>query len=105
MNLTNDLSTDNFLFFVFCFFFLSTSDGLDQQANDSFICSLSKSSHQLVYDLYALLTLTDAKGYAMMQFSWMLLRLYGKGMCYKQLRPTVEQRQEVNKRQRKPLFV
>ncbi|KAI9565211.1 hypothetical protein GHT06_008993 [Daphnia sinensis] len=49
------------------------------RANDSFICSLSKSSHQLVYDLYALLTLTDAKGYAMMQFSWMLLRLYGKG--------------------------
>ncbi|XP_046442502.1 uncharacterized protein LOC124192954 [Daphnia pulex] len=49
------------------------------RANDSFICSLPKSTHQLVYDLYALLTLTDAKGYAMMQFSWMILRLYGRG--------------------------
>nr|CAH0106944.1 unnamed protein product [Daphnia galeata] len=49
------------------------------QANDNFICSLPKSTHQLAYDLYALLTLTDAKGYAMMQFSWMILRLYGRG--------------------------
>ena len=57
------------------------SVGPTKQANDSFICSLSKSKHQLVYDLYALLTLTDAKGYAMMQFSWMLLRLYGRGTC------------------------
>jgi hypothetical protein len=49
------------------------------QASDGFICSLSKSPHQFVYDLYSLLALTEAKGYAMMQFSWMLLRLYGKG--------------------------
>lgn len=40
---------------------------------------MSRSTHQLVYDFYALLSLTNAKGYAMMQFSWMLLRLYGKG--------------------------
>lgn len=63
-----------------CFMFsLWKLDWTHQQAGDSFICSLPKSTHQLVYDLYALLTLTDAKGYAMMQFSWMLLRLYGRG--------------------------
>ena len=49
------------------------------QSSDGYLCSLSKSPHQVVYDLYTLLALTDAKGYAMMQFSWMLLRLYGKG--------------------------
>ena len=42
-------------------------------------CTMTSSPHQLVYDLYTLLALTEAKGYAMMQFSWMLLRLYGKG--------------------------
>lgn len=49
------------------------------QAKPEAICALSKSPHQLVYDFYSLLALTDAKGYVMMQFSWMLLRLYGKG--------------------------
>jgi len=50
------------------------------QAKPEAICALSKSPHQLVYDFYSLLALTDAKGYVMMQFSWMLLRLYGKGI-------------------------
>jgi len=50
------------------------------QASEQFgDCTLSSSPHQLVYDLYTLLALTEAKGYAMMQFSWMLLRLYGVG--------------------------
>jgi len=49
------------------------------KASNGVLCSQSKSPHQIVYDLYTLLALTDAKGYAMMQFSWMLLRLYNKG--------------------------
>lgn len=52
---------------------------LNEQASNGVLCSQSKSPHQIVYDLYTLLALTDAKGYAMMQFSWMLLRLYNKG--------------------------
>ncbi|XP_065556132.1 uncharacterized protein LOC136024620 isoform X2 [Artemia franciscana] len=43
------------------------------------LCNLTKSPQQLIYDLYNLLALTDAKGYAMMQFSWMLLKIYEKG--------------------------
>lgn len=53
--------------------------GTGQKTNNSSICTLTKSPHHLVYDFYTLLALTDAKGYAMMQFSWMLLRLYDRG--------------------------
>ncbi|CAG9562205.1 unnamed protein product [Danaus chrysippus] len=43
------------------------------------LCELQLSSHQLIYDMYNTISLTEIKGYAMMQFSWMLLRIYGKG--------------------------
>lgn len=33
----------------------------------------------MLYQLYATISLTELKGYAMMQFSWMLLKSYGKG--------------------------
>ncbi|CAF4907893.1 unnamed protein product [Pieris macdunnoughi] len=43
------------------------------------VCELQLSPHQLIYDMYNTIALTEIKGYAMMQFSWMLLRIYGKG--------------------------
>ncbi|XP_013164309.1 PREDICTED: uncharacterized protein LOC106115465 isoform X3 [Papilio xuthus] len=43
------------------------------------LCDLQLSPHQLIYDMYNTISLTEIKGYAMMQFSWMLLRIYGKG--------------------------
>ncbi|XP_059061468.1 uncharacterized protein LOC131854370 isoform X3 [Achroia grisella] len=43
------------------------------------LCELQMSPHQLIYDMYNTISLTEIKAYAMMQFSWMLLRVYGKG--------------------------
>ncbi|XP_046390048.1 uncharacterized protein LOC124158779 isoform X1 [Ischnura elegans] len=43
------------------------------------LCSIHQSPQQLIFNLYNLVTLTEIKGYAMMQFSWMLLKLYNKG--------------------------
>ncbi|XP_037294330.1 uncharacterized protein LOC115442913 isoform X3 [Manduca sexta] len=42
-------------------------------------CTAAMSPHQLIFDIYNTVALTEIKGYAMMQFSWMLLRIYGKG--------------------------
>lgn len=49
------------------------------QEEDSDVCDLQMSPHQLIYDMYNTIALTEIKGYAMMQFSWMLLRIYGRG--------------------------
>jgi len=43
------------------------------------VCSLTQSPHQLVYNLYNIIALTEIKGYAMLQFSYMMLRIYEKG--------------------------
>ncbi|XP_012545193.1 uncharacterized protein LOC101735738 isoform X1 [Bombyx mori] len=43
------------------------------------VCTLQMSPHQLIYDIYNTIALAEIKGYAIMQFSWMLLKLYGKG--------------------------
>jgi len=43
------------------------------------MCNLQQSPQQLLYNLYNSVAITELKGYAMMQFSWMLLRLYNKG--------------------------
>ena len=43
------------------------------------ICELQQSPQQMAYGLYSIVALTLAKGYSMVQFSYMLLRLYGKG--------------------------
>nr|XP_032517092.1 uncharacterized protein LOC116769964 isoform X2 [Danaus plexippus plexippus] len=51
----------------------------DLQEEHPDLCELQLSSHQLIYDMYNTISLTEIKGYAMMQFSWMLLRIYGKG--------------------------
>ncbi|XP_026734290.1 uncharacterized protein LOC113498483 isoform X2 [Trichoplusia ni] len=51
----------------------------DLEEEDSDVCVLQMSPHQLIYDMYNTIALTEIKGYAMMQFSWMLLRIYGRG--------------------------
>ncbi|CAH2981049.1 unnamed protein product [Chilo suppressalis] len=51
----------------------------DLQEEHPDLCELQLSPHQLIYDTYNTISLTEIKGYAMMQFSWMLLRIYGKG--------------------------
>ncbi|KAG7154049.1 hypothetical protein Hamer_G020378 [Homarus americanus] len=42
-------------------------------------CSLNQSPQQLINGLFVLLSLTEARGYAMLEFSWMLLRVYNEG--------------------------
>lgn len=48
-------------------------------ASKSKICELRQSPQQLAYGLYTLIALTQARGFAMLQFSWILLRLFGRG--------------------------
>ncbi|XP_076285679.1 chemokine-like protein orion isoform X2 [Lasioglossum baleicum] len=43
------------------------------------ICSENQSLQQLLYNLYGTVTLAEIKGYSMIQFSYMLLRLYNQG--------------------------
>lgn len=43
------------------------------------LCSSQRSPQQVLYQLYNAITMTELKGYAMMQFSYMLLKTYGKG--------------------------
>lgn len=42
-------------------------------------CQLFQSAQQLLYTLYTDIALTELKGYTMMEFSWMILRLNGEG--------------------------
>ena len=39
---------------------------------------MTQSPHQLVYNLYNIIALTEIKGYAMLQFSYMMLKIYDK---------------------------
>ncbi|XP_041979506.1 uncharacterized protein LOC121733355 isoform X3 [Aricia agestis] len=50
---------------------------LQQEQAD--LCELQLSPHQVVYDMYNTIALAEIKAYAMMQFSWMLLRVYARG--------------------------
>ena len=43
------------------------------------LCSLGQSPHQVMYNLYNVIALTEIKGYAMIQFSYMIMRLYDQG--------------------------
>uniref|UniRef100_A0A182MT46 Uncharacterized protein n=1 Tax=Anopheles culicifacies TaxID=139723 RepID=A0A182MT46_9DIPT len=45
----------------------------------SVICSYGLSPQQMMYLLYKSIAMTELKGYIMMQFSYMLLKTYGKG--------------------------
>ncbi|XP_017481311.1 PREDICTED: uncharacterized protein LOC108370494 isoform X1 [Rhagoletis zephyria] len=52
---------------------ISYEESMDQ------ICHTKQSAQQFLNSLYADIALTELKGYTMMQFSWMMLRIYGKG--------------------------
>jgi len=43
------------------------------------MCKNQRTPQQVLYELYNAINLAELKGYAMMQFSYMLLRAYGKG--------------------------
>merc|ERR1719433_748106 len=43
------------------------------------LCSMTQSPNQLLYNLYNIIALTEIKGYAMLQFSYMMLKIYNKG--------------------------
>lgn len=49
-----------------------------QEASDQ-MCNEMQSPQQLLYNLYNAVALTEIKGYTMIQFSYMLLRLYNEG--------------------------
>lgn len=49
-----------------------------EEAEDQ-ICESQMSPQQLLYNLYAILQMSQLKAYTMIQFSWLLLRLYNKG--------------------------
>ncbi len=49
------------------------------QEASSQVCSTRQSAQQVLYQLYSAISITELKGYAMMQFSWMLLKSLGKG--------------------------
>ena len=40
---------------------------------------MGQSPHQLIYNLYNIIALAEIKGYAMIQFSYMMLKLYNPG--------------------------
>jgi hypothetical protein len=47
--------------------------------NDEHLCGMSQSSFQLMYNLYNIIALTELKGYAMLQFAYMTLRINNQG--------------------------
>jgi len=47
--------------------------------NDEHLCGMSQSPFQLMYNLYNIIALTELKGYAMLQFAYMTLRINNQG--------------------------
>ncbi|XP_029052070.1 uncharacterized protein LOC114880335 isoform X2 [Osmia bicornis bicornis] len=58
------------------------------------ICNENQSLQQLLYNLYTTITLTEIKGYSMIQFSYMLLRLYNPGSNFTEEMALVRQQYE-----------
>jgi Domain of unknown function (DUF4803) len=52
---------------------------VDLQQNKEMLCATKKSAQLILYQLYNAIALAELKGFVLMQFSWMLLRNYGKG--------------------------
>merc|ERR1719495_1849225 len=74
-NLLNNFHKDLFKKDETLFVFLKST--FDE--NDQHLCSLTQSPYQLMYNLYNIVALTELKGYAMLQFSYMILRINEKG--------------------------
>jgi len=47
--------------------------------NDEHLCGMSQSPFQLMYNLYNIIALAELKGYAMLQFAYMTLRINNQG--------------------------
>ena len=58
------------------------------------ICNENQSLQQLLYNLYTTVTLTEIKGYGMIQFSYKLLRLYNPGTNFTEEMEVVKQQYE-----------
>lgn len=43
------------------------------------MCGNQQPPQQILYNLFSTIAVTEIKGYSMIQFSYMLLKLYGKG--------------------------
>ncbi|KAL9695479.1 hypothetical protein quinque_014764 [Culex quinquefasciatus] len=66
-------------------------EAMGKRDNDN----LGLSAQQLLYQLYSTIVITDLRGYSLMQFSWMLLKVYGKDNVptkAKRMRQTFEYR-------------
>ncbi|XP_074027669.1 uncharacterized protein [Leptinotarsa decemlineata] len=50
-----------------------------EEIEGDMICNSKQSPQQVLYNLYNTIALTELKGYTMIQFSYMLLRLYNQG--------------------------
>uniref|UniRef100_A0A1Y1N5R8 Uncharacterized protein n=1 Tax=Photinus pyralis TaxID=7054 RepID=A0A1Y1N5R8_PHOPY len=50
-----------------------------KETQGDMLCSTNQSAQQMLYNLYNTIELTELKGYMMMQFSYMLLKLYNQG--------------------------
>ncbi|XP_033321630.2 chemokine-like protein orion isoform X1 [Megalopta genalis] len=70
---------------------------LAKQMNEaaSQICSENQSLQQLLYNLYATVTLAEIQGYSMIQFSYMLLRMYNRGSNFTEEMELVKQQYAV----------
>ncbi|XP_029173505.1 uncharacterized protein LOC114942330 isoform X2 [Nylanderia fulva] len=55
------------------------------------MCNEMQSPQQLLYNLYSTVALTEIKGYTMIQFSYMLLRLYNEGNNFSEEIQTLKQ--------------
>ncbi|XP_011883380.1 PREDICTED: uncharacterized protein LOC105570638 isoform X1 [Vollenhovia emeryi] len=55
------------------------------------MCNDMQSPQQLLYNLYNAVALTEIKGYAMIQFSYMLLRLFNEGVNFSEEIQTLKQ--------------
>lgn len=60
--------------FVLFDFFSQEAQGL--------VCVSKQSAQQVLFQMYNAISIAELKGYAMMQFSWMILRTYGKGLLF-----------------------
>ncbi|XP_077283676.1 uncharacterized protein LOC143909525 [Arctopsyche grandis] len=47
--------------------------------SNNYMWEMQQSPNQLLYNMYNTIILTEIKGFAMMQYSWMILNIYGKG--------------------------
>lgn len=64
------------------------------QEASSQICNENQSLQQLLYNLYTTITLSEIRGYSMVQFSYILLRLYNPGSNFTQEMEMVKQQYE-----------